>query len=396
MFEKLGKRALILPLVFPFVMFIVFGLAVGPTLSANMKEVPFAVVTLDEGSSLPVSDVNVGDTLVEKLLDGESLGSLGSDDEDADDSSNSAFGDTTIQWTVFDTEEELREALANNEYYGGIIIPADFTSQQMMSSTGLGGAPTITVLLNEAKNPSLAQQMGPTMRSAMLKAGISVDVEEVNDADLGGGSMAANMGVQMIAMPMMIMTLIVSILISLVYWPREGEPTRKQRLLALVKQIIIGALASALVAGLCLGIEVGIGGMTLPVDRLFPFLWLACGCMMAAVVGLADFALPLGALVGVTTVFLGMCCAMLAGEMLPEFWQTWVYPWAPQHYIGDAIRAIEYLGKGSFDTTMWYWGYLPAIGGVGALLALAMPTHKKKRGAHGKAAASIPAVATEQ
>lgn len=374
MLEKLGPRAVIAPFIIPIVLFLVLGTAIGPMLLASMHNIPFAIVTLDEGSSLPITDVNVGDELVERLMEGEGLDAL----NDSGDESESALGDVSIAWTQLSSEEELRQALADNLYYGGIIIPGDFTASQMMSATGLGGAPTITVLLNDAKNPMLAQQMGPNLKSAMLQAGISVEVEEVNTADIGGGTMAPMMAVQMLVMPLFIMTLIGSILLSVVLWPREGA-SRKERAIALVKQLVVGALLAAFIALMAMGMEVWIGGLDLPVERLYPFLVLACACIMAALVGLCDLALPLGVLAGVTTFALGMSCAMLAYEMLPAFWQQWVYAWVPQHYLGDGLRAIVYLGAGPLANNMEYWVILPIVGLVAALLAIAVPERPAKQ-----------------
>jgi len=378
MLEKLGSRAIAAPFVIPILICCILGLAMTPILRAQMTDVPFAIVTLDAGSELPFTDVNVGDELVERLLDGESLGDVGNEGDDAGDSS-SALGNASIVWTVFQDEGELRDALAANEFYGGIIIPKDFTAQQMRSATGLGGAPTLTVLLNTAKNPSLAQQMGPNLKSQMLQAGISVEVEEVNTADIGGGTMAPMMAVQMMAMPVFIMSLIGGILLSVVVWPRNGA-TRRQRLLTVVKQLVVVVVLSWIVATLGTGIDVWFGGLNLPMDRLFPFVWMAVGAMLALLVAVCDLALPLGALIGVTTFALGMSCAMLAPEMLPPFWQEWVYPWVPQHYLGDGIRGIIYLGMGPFDVSFTYWMTLYGIAAAALFLALIVPQRKKVEG----------------
>ena len=132
----------------------------------------------------------------------------------------------------------------------------------------------------------------------------------------------------------------------------------------MLKQLVAMALLSALISVVAMGIEILIGGLELPAEQLFPFLWLACACMMAPIVALCDLALPLGALVGVTTFSLGMSCAMLAYEMLPQFWQEWVYPWVPQRYLGDGIRAIVYRGADALSGSLWYWLVLAAIGVV--------------------------------
>jgi hypothetical protein len=383
MFEKLGKRAMAVPFMLPLLICCILGLAMTPILRAQMDGVPFVVVTLDKGSDLPFTDVNVGDELVERLLDGESLGDIG-DAGDADagkggGGSSSPFGNATITWVQMSSEQELRDALAANEYYGGIVIPEDFTAQQMRSATGLGGAPTLLVLVNDAKNPMLAQQMGPNLKSGLLQAGISVDVEEVNAADIGGGTMAPMMAVQMLVMPLFIMTLIPGILLSALLWPRGGA-SRRERAAAMVKQLVLIVALSAFVALLGTGVDVWFGGLDLPMDRLFPYVWLAAGAMMMALAFLCDLAFPLGVLVGITTFALGMGCAMLAPEMLPSFWQEWVYPWVPQHYLGDGVRAIVYLGKDAIAMQMNYWLAFIGIGVAAAVLSSIVPQRAQGEG----------------
>ena len=378
MLEKLGKRAVAAPFMLSLLICCILGLAMTPILRAQMNDIPFVVVTLDKGSELPISDVNVGDELVDRLLSGEGLDAIGDSSEEEDDSS-SPFGNATIKWIQMESEQELRDALAANEYYGGIVIPEDFTAQQMRSVTGLGGAPTLKVLVNDAKNPMLAQQMGPNLKSGLLQAGIFVDVEEVNAADIDGGTMAPMMAVQLLVMPLFIMTLIGSILLSVVLWPRDGAP-RRVRAISFVKQLVVGAILSAFIAFVGTGIDVWFGGLDLPMDRLFPFVWLAVGAIMAAIVFLCDLALPLGALVGITTFALGMSCAMLAPEMLPPFWQEWVYPWVPQHFLGDGVRAIVYLGADALSSQLNYWLTLYGIGAVAAVLSIIVPQRAQGEG----------------
>lgn len=340
MFEKLGNRAPALPLVFAIVVTLILGTAVNPILNASPNEVPFAVVSLDKGATTFAGATNAGDTLVENLLSGESLG--GDDGEESDNNQ------ATIVWTQLESEEQAREALANNEYYGALIIPEDFTSGQMIKMAG-GKAPELKVLLNKGRNPQMATTMQTNMAEMMLKAGIAVDVEMVNDADVGGGSMAEMMCVQMNVMPLFIISLIGSILTSILFWHREQKESRRDKAQAAVKQAVYLLAVSAAISGLVLCITVVGGALTVPAGTMYLFLWLSCYCLMLCITGLCDIALPLGALIGVTVFALGMGTAMLAPEMLPAFWRDWVIPWAPQAYIGNGLRQIIYFGAGVFN-----------------------------------------------
>ena len=88
MIEKIGKRALVLPLVMALGLCCILSLAVGPMLRAEPTNVPFAIVNLDEGAITVAGNTNVGQTLADKLISGESsLGDMGSDSDDGSNSS---------------------------------------------------------------------------------------------------------------------------------------------------------------------------------------------------------------------------------------------------------------------------------------------------------------------
>lgn len=346
MFEKLGKKAALLPFVMAIGLCCLLGLAVAPMLRAEMSNVPFAIVNLDKGAVSVTGKVNVGETLTENMLSGEaSLGSMGGSEEEGGDADSSSAMAGAIEWAQLSSEEELLDALADNEYYGGIVIPANFTSQQMSSATGLGSAPSLTIYLNKGKNPQVASSMQSTLNQAMLKAGIAADVEMVNTADVGGGSMGESMLAQMIVMPLFMMLMIGSILTSMLLWKNDVTGLRRKSpaLMAVVMVCFIGVY-TAFAAGLALCIVTLIGGMSVPVGAIYPVLWAAAFATMLGFVGALSACFPLGALATVATFALGMGTAMMPAEMLPVFWANWICPWAPQAVIGQTVRSIVYLG----------------------------------------------------
>lgn len=339
MLEKLGKRALAMPVIIGIVLCCILSLAVSPLLRADPHNVPFAIVNLDKGATTIAGTSNIGETLTDNLISGEA--SLTGDDED---DSNTSMQDA-ISWTQLGSESELQDALDNNGYYGGIVIPTNFTSQQVSSAVGLSNAPEITVYLNKGKNPQMANTMQTTLQAGMLKAGIACNIEVVNDATLGDGTMSDTMAVQMLVMPLFMMTMICSILTSLLFWHKDVTGLRKKsRPQAAAAQAVFVAALSAVVAGLALFIDAVAGGLSLPLGSLFLLCWGSSFCCMLCFVGLCDIALPLGALVAIGTFAFGMGTAMLGPEMLPSFWADWIYPWAPQAHIGNGVRTIVYFG----------------------------------------------------
>ena len=375
MLEKLGKKALVAPFAIGIVLCCILSLAISPMLRADPHNVPFAIVNLDKGAVTIAGNSNIGETLTNNLISGET--SLGGSGEDSPANSMT----DAISWTQLSSEEELLTELDNNGYYGGIVIPANFTSQQMSSAVGLSSAPEITVYLNKGKNPQMASTMQTTLAAGMLKAGIACDIQLVNDATLGDGTMSDTMAIQMLVMPLFMMTMICSIITSLLFWHKDVTGLRKKNVgIAAVAQVGFIVAVSAVIAGLALFVDTVAGGLSLPLAQVYLFCWMACFCCMLCFVALCNMALPLGALVAIGTFALGMGTAMLGPEMLPSFWADWICPWAPQAHIGNGARTIIYFSRiPNISDLLPLFGF--AATGVIVLVAAALLS---KRGEAGK------------
>ncbi|MBT1167050.1 DUF3533 domain-containing protein [Bifidobacterium simiarum] len=99
-----------------------------PMMNASVRELPVAVLSLDEGATVQGKAMNVGDTMVEKLTSGEAP-SDGTDT--ADDSDGDADADSPMVWHEVKSQSELDRGLADHDYYAAIVIPEDFTAKQV-------------------------------------------------------------------------------------------------------------------------------------------------------------------------------------------------------------------------------------------------------------------------
>lgn len=121
-----------------------------PMLNGTPKNVPYAVLSLDEGATSMGATVNVGDQLVSKLTDPDAAATLStigisSSDEDSE---------TPIKWTVLNSQQELDEAMNGNDYYGAIVIPKDFTAKQLAAKQAETQA---TLKQNQAQQQAQAE-----------------------------------------------------------------------------------------------------------------------------------------------------------------------------------------------------------------------------------------------
>ena len=97
------------------------GAVVSP--ERNLEDLPIALVNEDEGGNLGGKDVNLGDRVVEKVTGPDSP----------------AAG--TVEWARPDTRGEALEGIGNNESYGAIVIPEDYTEQ----ISNIASPPTIPI-----------------------------------------------------------------------------------------------------------------------------------------------------------------------------------------------------------------------------------------------------------
>jgi len=434
MLDNLGKRRYVMPIVAVIVIFCVMSLVVYPMLNAAPKDIPFAVLSLDEGMETPAGAVNAGDAIVETLTSGTQL---------------AESQESPILWKIFDNQKDLDAALENNEVYGAIVIPADFTSgqaavkiaetqaamaqaqamlaaqaaaaQDAAAQAGAAGldpaqsaaagatpaqnpadvsglaaapsaaltapgdtastveipeAPSLMVIINQGKNPMIASTMQSLLITMFYQTGVKAEFSTIHTADVGSGGMGAMgalMSGNMLVMPFVMMTLAASILLFFTTRPKKGA-SRTEKVKVFGIQLGYGVVLSLLIALADVLIVTWVGSMSLPIGTIIPFLWLASFCMLTLFVGALDIAAPLGVLVILLVFGCGMSSAMLAPEMLPQLWRDWIYPWVPQHYIGNGVTSIIYM-----NSSAWNAGSLPLAltGGIGLalmLIALLLPS----------------------
>lgn len=131
------------------VVLMILSVAFYPAFNPKPKDMPLAIVNLDEGTSLQGKDVNIGKNLEDNLLKNKS---------------------EAIQWKAVSSEEKAREGLSDQKYYGAIILEKDF-SKHALSKTQ---ATVMKVKKQEMEDkvksgeipPQAAQQMAEQMKQS--------------------------------------------------------------------------------------------------------------------------------------------------------------------------------------------------------------------------------------
>ncbi len=320
MFEKLGKRKFAVPLLVAVVIACVMSVMFYPMANMEMKGLPFAVLSLDEGVEGPQGTVNAGDALVENVTAAADAGD----------------GESPIAWTQVGSQGELDEALENGEFYGALIVPEGFSAGQMAAkqaeaqaalaqaqapaqaaaAQGDGGAagaaagegaaagvaavagfadagqadqdaasnvetPSLKVVVDNAKSPLVASQMKASMASMFQQMGVDVEVETIHEGDAGSADdaaaanpMAGMMSQQLTIMPLFLMSFVGALVLSRVFKTGAGA-SRAERWKSLAVQAAY-AVAVSLVASLCAyAMLVWVAGSGAAFGEFALFMWFA-------------------------------------------------------------------------------------------------------------------------
>lgn len=350
MLEKLGTRRFVLPLVVMALVGGILAVLFYPLLAMGPRDLPFAVLSLDEGAETPQGEVNAGAAMLDMLTA----------------TSEAPDVEAPIQWNVVTSQAELDDAFEDAEYFGALVIPVDFTQQQVAFQMGEGEAPEVTLIVDKAKSPVVASQMEPAVSAIFEQQGIVVNAEVLNPGQPVASSspLSGMMSLQLSVMPLMTMSLVGSVLITRII-PVGAVRSSAQRYKAIGRQLAYGAGLSALVSLIVmwlLNVVVAAGAAFGP---MFLFLWFASFVIMTLFVGSFNLATWFGGLVGAVTILLGTMTATLPREMLPTFWADWVYPWAPQRQISAGVRDILYRDAGLVP---WGTSGLLIVGAIGLTL----------------------------
>ena len=269
----------------------------------------------------------------------------------------------------------------------------DSTEETGEEDAGAG----ILVFLDMAKSPLVANQMQATLKAMFAETGMQADIVNIHDGTPEGVTIAsaeqalksssaeedeapANpmgtmMSQQLLLIPTVMLSLIIGLILTRVARLKELE-AKKERVRQLAKQVVLALVFSFIIALTAYAMFALVAGGEADFWSLVLFAWIVSFALMLLVGGLANIAFGLAVFAIVCIIAFGMMTGVLPVQALPVFWQDWVFPWAPQHYVGDGLRSIMYL-----ETSFWneqsqgfMWAALAGI--VLSLLALALPSRK--------------------
>ncbi|OXM13404.1 YhgE/Pip domain-containing protein [Paenibacillus herberti] len=329
---------------------VVFGAAMmGSVVSIKPKDVPVALVMLDQGADMPGgARLEAGKQLQEQLTGNAKL---------------------PFKWTIVKSEQEARAGIDDRTYYGALVLPADL-SAGAASLAGPSPKPaTVRILTSEGANSQAAAAVKQGLNGAMalasqgmaqsmlqqlsakseqlpigtakaLLAPIVVQEETLHAVGVNNaGGNAPGLLVQIMWMGSLVTA-------ALLF--TAGTAAMKSgtgRLSAVLGQPVIGAVIVGIAAAFLVWMASAWYGMELyDAAGAWLFLWLA-GMMFyliqsALLNWLGMAAMPILVLV----MFFSMPVLNMAPEFLTEASRDWIYSWTPLRFAAVGLREEMYFG----------------------------------------------------
>ena len=362
-----NKLLLLSPVIALLIVFI-FSLTLCPTVQPQPKNLPIAIVNEDQGVEIPNQPkMNMGQKIVDTMKK-----SSKSDEEPA------------VKWIEVKNKEAVQKGLNNKEYYAALVIPKEFSAKQASLRTPQPSSPEVEIFINQGMNTAastmagqvlngVVDNMNNTVRTQLLDGfkakGATLTTDQASNLvtpiakkvtnvnEVGKNSANGNSPISLFQ-PLWIASL-ASAAIIFIAIRKMPVGSRKENFVLKVKQIITGAIA-ALVIGFGLTwiadsmVGLNISNVTdtalfLSITAFSFFLMISAVLSLVGLNGIGLFALLL---------FFGAPLLSLAPEMLPSFYQDWVYAWLPMRFMIEGLREIFFFGKGlSWNTpvTVLVW-----------------------------------------
>ena len=350
----------------------------GSIVSPAPKDMPVALVNLDEGATIPgKGETNFGELMEEKMT-----------------TATSPSGDEIpLLWTKLDSEQAANDALAAEEFYAAVVLPADMSKKLITLQSPAPQQAEVKILINQGKNYAGANSTGQILdkvmaavngqlREQMLTA-IKARGDVLNTAQAGAlaapllvtqeiqhpvGTNSANGNAPVILSQML---WIASVLAALLLWFAGNKAVQggARKISVIAGQLLVGLLSVVLSVFILLGVAIGILDLEVPdFWELTLFLLFAATCFYFAMSMIYAWIGIRGTPIIVMIFFFSLPVLTMPEQFVPDVTRDWLLSWVPLRFAADGIRDILYYGEG-LNLTDPAWT-LAAIGAGGLVLTL--------------------------
>ncbi|MEK4229356.1 YhgE/Pip domain-containing protein [Solibacillus sp. FSL H8-0538] len=276
-----------------------------------------------------------------------------------------------IKWIILNSQQEMKKEMANQNLYGAIVIPADFTEKYLSLQTTTPSSPELQVTINQGKNSTVATVVSQTLSSIVTqmnhvisnqllstmeqnKVPLTVEQARIYAAPIKSTTTMLHETGTLGNAPLSLFQplWIASIASAVMLWlagKNRVFTTLAEKLKFKLVQILV-AIALGFVAGFSLTWYT-----TFILDYEYTsfvtiaiFLAIACISFILLISAFLSWIGIASITVFVLLMFFGLPLLQLAPEMLPDFYRDWIYPWLPMRFLFDGVREILF-----YNGAMW-------------------------------------------
>lgn len=336
---------------------LIFSVTFLPSIHPVPKNLPIALVNEDSGVTLPnKAQMKMGDKVVKNIQQ----------------ATHESKETSPVKWHVVKDSKKAMNGLNNRKYYAALIIPKDFSQKQASLQTPSPTPATMKILVNQGMNSSASAMAGQMLNGVVDKVNSMVRTqvlsgfeqkkgalsvkqatvlaepikkELVNVNAFGTHSANGNAPVSMFQ-PLWMASLIGAVLLFIAT-NKMAVSNRKEKLASLTKQLVTGIVFAAVVGFGLTWFAEGLLGLDIPFKTdtalFLSIAYLSFFLMISSVISWIGIkGVPIFALV----LFFGVPLLSMAPEMMPDFYQDWIYPWLPMRFMVEGLRELFFFGKG--------------------------------------------------
>ncbi|MCM3756524.1 SNG1 family protein [Sporosarcina aquimarina] len=341
------NKFLVLPFIAVMVLGIIFLSTMIPTVKMSPKDLPVAIVSEDAGE--------MGETLLQNLQ--KQLATTGMD---------------MIKFKVYDSVQSMNEAMKEQEVYGGLVVPKNFSAQFASLQTSSPENPKMQIYINQGANASVStmltsaldnivKQMNTVMSTQLLqnieKAQVPIQVSQVTtlvtpiQAETIPVNAVGELGTAPTAFfqPLWFASIIGAVLL---YFASKKTifSSKQQKLKFHGLQSFIAIIYSFFAGYFVTWAATWMLGFSFEnFNTVALFSSLAClGFLFLILATVNWLGLPSIAFYALL-MFFGLPLIQMAPEMLPAFYQDYILPWLPMKFLINGLKDIFYFGQGVFN-----------------------------------------------
>ncbi|WP_308636885.1 YhgE/Pip domain-containing protein [Paenibacillus silvisoli] len=360
----------------------IFGVAlIGPAAGAKPKELPVALVVLDQAVDKPDGEkLAVGDMLKAKLLEPSQL---------------------PVKWELVDSKELALQGIDEQLYYGALVLPADLSAGLLSLQSAEPKPAELQIFVNEGKNAQVAGTVNMLLQAAMNNVGGQLSKQLLQEI----GAHTAQISVK--AAGALLTPFTVSTQIA---HPIGANQANGSAPTLLTQMLWLGALVTSITLFLASqqAMKAGAGRLQTVLAQLVTGLVILTGAtafliwmadawygmeiadwtqlwLILLLSGAAFFLLQTALLrwIGMAAIplmvllfFFSMPVINMAPEMLPGAAKDWLYSWTPLRYAASGLRSAMYFDGTGMGGTYRVLGWLSGVAAVVAAASAVKPVKK--------------------